>query len=219
MDVLRAIKERNSIRVFKPDTISKSTIKRVLHAALEAPSSSNMQPWEFVVLRGKKREFLGQILVESFSAERKDYDFKGERGKSFPKKILERRRNFYNELFERVKGLDLEPKKFLQEGTYNFWGAPVVIFVFMDVAMEKRFIFDIGTSVENLLLAAQAEGLGTHLIRLIVNFEDKIKEILHLPSGKSLIIGICLGRADPKARINHYKPKRVGLDQVVTWIG
>lgn len=219
MDVWRAIKERNSIRVFQPDTISKGTIERVLYAALEAPSSSNMQPWEFVVVRGKKREGLGKILIESFSREGKDYDFKGDRDKSFPKKILERRRNFYNELFKRVKGLDLEPKKFLQEGTYNFWGAPVVIFVFMDGAMEKRFIFDIGTSVENLLLAAQAEGLGTHLIRLIVKFEDKIKEILHLPSEKSLIIGICLGYADPKATINQYKPKRVGLDQVATWIG
>jgi nitroreductase len=219
MDLWDAIRERRSIRVFRPDPIPRSIIEKILHGAIEAPSSLNMQPWEFVVVCGKERERLGKILVESFSRERKDYDFKGDRDKLFPEKILERRRNFYDELFQKVKDLGLEPKKFLQEGTYNFWGAPVIIFVFIDGGMEKRFLFDIGTSVENLLLASQAEGLGSHLIRLIVKFEDKIKNILRLPSEKSLVIGICLGYPDLSARINQYKPKRVDLDQLVTWIG
>jgi nitroreductase len=219
MDLWDAVRGRRSIRVFKSDPISKSIIERVLYAAMEAPSSSNMQPWEFVVVCGKEREQLGKILVESFSKEGKDYDFRGDRDKSFPEKILERRRNFYDELFQKVKDLGLEPKKFLQEGTYNFWGAPVIIFVFIDQTMEKRFVFDIGASVENLLLAAQAEGVGSHLIRLIVKFEDKIKEILHLLSEKSLVIGICLGYPDPSAPINRFKPMRVDLDQLVTWIG
>lgn len=219
MDVWRAIKERKSIRVFKPDPISKGIIERVLYAAMEAPSSSNMQPWEFVVVCGKERERLGRILVEAFSKQGKDYDFEGDKGKPYPEKILQRRRAFYEEIFQKAEEKGLDPKKFLQEGTYNFWGAPVVIFVYMDGDLEKRFVFDIGTGVENLLLAAQAEGLGTHLIRLIVKFEDKIKEILHLPSEKSLVVGICLGYPNPNAPINEYKPKRVDLDQVATWIG
>lgn len=219
MDLWDAVRGRRSIRVFRPDPIPKSIIEKVLHAAMEAPSSSNMQPWEFVVVCGKEREQLGKILVESFSSEGGDYDFGGDKGKPFPERLLERRRNFYDELFRKVIELALEPKKFLQEGTYNFWGAPVIIFVFIDGGMEKRFLFDIGTSVENILLASQAEGLGSHLIRLIVKFEDKIKNILRLPSEKSLVIGICLGYPDLSARINQYKPKRVDLDQLVTWIG
>lgn len=219
MNLWDAIKGRRSIRVFKPDPIPKGIIERILYAATEAPSSSNMQPWEFVVICGKERDRLGKILVESFSKGGKDYDFEGDKGKPFPEKILERRKKFYNELFQKVMEEGLEPKKFLQEGTYNFWGAPVAIFVFIDGAMEKRFFFDIGTCVQNLLLAAQAEGLGSHLVRLIVKFEDKIKEVLHLPSEKSLVIGICLGYPDPKAPINRYKPKRVDIDEILTWIG
>lgn len=219
MDLWDAIRERRSIRVFKPDSIPRSIIEKILHGAIEAPSSSNMQPWEFVVVSGEERERLGMILVESFSRKGEDYSFEGDKGNSFPAKILERRRKFYDELFQKVKESVLEPKKFIQEQTYNFWGAPVVIFVLMDGAMEKRFVFDIGTCVENLLLAAQAEGLGSHLIRLLVKFEDKIKEILHLPLEKSLIIGVCLGYPDWSAQINQYKPRRVDLDQAVTWIG
>lgn len=219
MDLWDAIRERKSIRVFKPDPVPKGVIERILYAAIEAPSSSNMQPWELFVACGNERERLGKILVESFSRDGKDYDFEGDKGEPFPEKVLDRRRNFYNELFPKVKQLDLEPKRFLQEGTYNFWGAPVVIFVFIDGAMEKRFVFDIGTSVQNILLAAQAEGLGSHLIRLIVKFEDKIKEVLHIPTEKSLVIGICLGYPDPNALINKYKPRRVGLEEIVTWVG
>lgn len=219
MELRNAIKERRSIRVFKPDPIAKEVIEKILDAAIEAPSSSNMQPWEFVVVCGKERERLGKILVESFSKEGRDFDFEGDRGKPFPEKVLERRRNFYDELFQKVKELALEPKKFLQEGTYNFWRAPVVIFVFIDKAMEKKYVFDVGTSVQNILLAALAEGLGSHLVSLIMKFEDKIKEVLDLPPEKSLVVGICLGYPDLNAPINQYKPKRAGLDKIITWIG
>jgi nitroreductase len=219
MDLWSAIKQRRSIRVFKPDSVPRAVIEKIISAATEAPSSSNMQPWEFVVVAGKERDRLGQILVGAFTSEGKDYDFEGDKGKPFPEKIVQRRRAFYDELFQKAKEKGLDPKKFLQEGTYNFWGAPVVVFAFIDETMEKRFVFDIGAAVENLLLAAQAEGLGTHLVRLIVKFEDKIKEALRLPSGKSLVIGICLGYLDPNAPINQYKPKRTSLGEIVTWVG
>ncbi len=219
MDLWDAIRKRNSIRVFKPDPVPRSIIEKILRGAIEAPSSSNMQPWEFVVVCGKEREQLGKVLVESFSKSGEDYPFEGDKGKPFPANILERRRRFYDELFTKVKESVSEPKKFIQEQTYNFWGAPAIILVLMNGSVEKRFVFDIGACVENLLLAAQAEGLGSHLIRLIVKFEDKIKENLHLPSDKSLVIGVCLGYPDWSARINQYKPKRVDLDQIVTWIG
>jgi nitroreductase len=219
MDLWSALKERRSIRVFKPDSVPRALIEKIISAATEAPSSSNMQPWEFVVVAGKERDRLGQILVGAFTSEGKDYDFEGDKGKPFPEKILQRRWAFYDELFQKAKEKGLDPKKFLQEGTYNFWGAPVVVFAFIDETMGKRFVFDIGAAVENLLLAAQAEGLGTHLVRLIVKFEDKIKETLRLPLGKSLVIGICLGYPDPNALINQYKPKRTSLGEIVTWIG
>jgi nitroreductase len=219
MDLWDAVKQRRSVRVFKSDPIPKDVIEKIIMAATEAPSSSNMQPWEFVAVAGRERDRLGQILVEAFAKEEKDYDFEGDKGKPFPEKILQRRKAFYKELFQKAEEKGLDPKKFLQEGTYNFWGAPVVIFVFTDETMEKRFYFDIGTCVENLLLAAQAEGLGSHLVRLIVKFENKIKEALQLPPGKSLVIGICLGYPDPNAPINQYKPKRAGIDEIITWIG
>lgn len=72
--------------------IPRSIIEKLLHGAIEAPSSANMQPWEFVVVSGEERERLGMILVESFSRKGEDYSFEGDKGNPFPAKILEPRK-------------------------------------------------------------------------------------------------------------------------------
>jgi len=218
MDVWEAIRQRNSIRVFRSNAVSEKTIEKIVASASEAPSSSNMQPWEYVVVTGHAKTKLAEKLVALFKEEGKDYDFEGDKGKLFPPEILARRRKFYDELFARVSEQKVNPKEFLQEGTYNFYNAPVVVFVFIDASMDTRFYFDIGASVQNILLAAQAEGLGTHIIRLVVRFEEAIKEFLNMPGDKELVVGICVGYADPTAAINKYKPERVELEEIVRWI-
>ncbi|MBQ6913287.1 MAG: nitroreductase family protein, partial [Acidaminococcaceae bacterium] len=43
--VLKAIKERRSIRKFKSDSISEMDLHTILEAGIAAPSSKNRQPW------------------------------------------------------------------------------------------------------------------------------------------------------------------------------
>jgi nitroreductase len=88
----------------------------------------------------------------------------------------------------------------------------------MDGRMAKRFFFDIGTCVQNILLAAQAEGLGTHLIGLILKFQNTIKNFLRIPLEKRLVVGICLGYPDLEHPLNRYKPVRDQLDKFTEWI-
>jgi nitroreductase len=89
----------------------------------------------------------------------------------------------------------------------------------MDGRIAKRFFFDIGTCVQNISLAAKAEGLDTHLIGLILKYQNTIKEFLNLAPDKRLVVGVCLGYADTTHPINHFQPQRVDLDQVTKWIG
>jgi nitroreductase len=218
MDLWQAIRERNSIRIFKPDPVPRKLIEKVLGAGLEAPSSANMQPWEFVVVCGKEKDKLSRALLEAFSDKGKDYDFEGKEIQ-FPPESLQRRRVFFNELFQKLEDMGLKPKQFVQERTLSFWGAPVIILVFMDGRMAKRFFFDIGTCVQNIVLAAQAEGLGTHLIGLILKFQNTIKAFLQIPLERRLVVGICLGYPDLEHPLNQYKPDRDRLDESVVWIG
>ena len=63
MDIADAIKERKSIRAFRPDPIPREKIEEILHLALCAPSAINLQPWEITVVAGEERERLSRRLV------------------------------------------------------------------------------------------------------------------------------------------------------------
>jgi nitroreductase len=54
MDVVEVIKERKSIRAFKPDPVPRDVLKQIVEQALRAPSWANTQPWEFAIVTGKQ---------------------------------------------------------------------------------------------------------------------------------------------------------------------
>lgn len=50
MDVSEAIRIRRSVRAFKPDPVPEEMLVELIAAAREAPSSLNLQPWEFIIV-------------------------------------------------------------------------------------------------------------------------------------------------------------------------
>ena len=64
MDVAEAIKERRSVRAFKPTPVSLNTLKDIVEQALRAPSWANTQPWEFATVTGKKLEEIQRGFLE-----------------------------------------------------------------------------------------------------------------------------------------------------------
>jgi nitroreductase len=64
-EVLRAICERRSIRVFRPDPVEPEKLEAILEAGRWAPSGRNTQPWRFVVVESQgKREQLGRLVTQ-----------------------------------------------------------------------------------------------------------------------------------------------------------
>jgi len=54
MDLTKIIKERRSIRKFKPDPIDDEILKDLVDCARLAPCASNKQPLEFIVVKDKE---------------------------------------------------------------------------------------------------------------------------------------------------------------------
>ena len=71
MDVFECIKGRRSIRAFKPDPVNEEDLKKILDAAIHAPSAGNLQSWEFIVVRDKerKRQLARAALNQTFIVE------------------------------------------------------------------------------------------------------------------------------------------------------
>jgi len=51
MDLMQAIKERRSVRKFKPDPVGDELLRTILEAGRWAPSWANTQCWRFIVIR------------------------------------------------------------------------------------------------------------------------------------------------------------------------
>ena len=65
MNVDSVIKERRSIRKYQTKEIPQKLLEEVLEKALWAPSGMNKQDWKIVVVRGKKRDQLLEIVSKS----------------------------------------------------------------------------------------------------------------------------------------------------------
>jgi nitroreductase len=60
----RVVEERRSVRAFLPEPVPREVLDRCLDSALRAPSSSNLQPWEFVVISDPAlREALNAVCL------------------------------------------------------------------------------------------------------------------------------------------------------------
>jgi len=54
-DILDFFASRRSVRAFSPGPISDEDIELIVRAAALAPTARNIQPWEFVIIRDRKR--------------------------------------------------------------------------------------------------------------------------------------------------------------------
>ncbi len=53
MDVYQCIRSRRTVRAYKPDSVPQEVLHKILQAARWAPSSSNTQKWNFVVVQDR----------------------------------------------------------------------------------------------------------------------------------------------------------------------
>ena len=170
--VLKAIKERRSVRRFQERDVEESKIELMLKAATWAPSANNDQPWKFVVVRDKETK---EKVLNAFLDRMKDY-FE-EHG--LP---LERIRPFW-------AGIWAAPVHI-----FAFCDTSVVE---IEEGWEKIEMLwsaqGVSAACQNMLLAAHALGLGAVWAGGSVAVEDEIKSMLGVPEGIKLMTVIAVG--------------------------
>jgi len=216
MDFLKLIKERKSIRGFKPDPIPKEKIEEILRLTIHAPSAINLQPWEFIIVTGEEKERLSRRLIKAYRE--KQIGCSPGNVKPLPKTYGKRGAktlNLMNPFFDEMK---VKSDQFTNEGSCNFYGAPVAILICLDDSFPKARMVDIGIALGYFVLTAHEFGLGTCPIGLILAYEDEIKDLLNIPENKNLVIGVALGYPDLNIPINRFKSPRDNLEKFIRWI-
>ena len=218
MEILEAIHTRQSIRAFKPDPIAKDVLDKILQAASSSPSYTNTQPWEVVMVMGKKKDELGRKLLDLArvkAATRPDLPMP----KSLPPALEERSRKHGARRLSTlgVARDDEEGREKLRLMNFEFYGAPCAVFLFIDGSLGEWSIFDIGLFAQNLTLAAHSLGVESCLQASVTNYALEIKKILGIEESKKLVIGISLGYPDEKAKLNTYRSLKQKPDEFAKW--
>ncbi len=216
MDVFETIRERRSARAFKPGLISKETIEEILRLTINAPSANNLQPWEFVVVMDKEKDRLSRKLIKTFKE--KQISCGSGAVKPLPDALRRRGIQTLESMKPYVERIGITVDNFINEGSCNFYGAPVAIIICLDDCFSARQMVDVGTAVGYLVLAAHAFGLATCPIGLIADYSDEIKDLLNIPENKKVVIGIALGYPDWDNPISQFKSSRDDLGKLVRWI-
>jgi nitroreductase len=216
MDLLKVMNERKSIRAFKADPIPKEMIEEILRLTIQAPSAINLQPWEFIIVTGEEKERLSRRLIKAYHE--KQIGCSPGNMKPLPKTYGKRGAktlDLMNPFFEEMK---VKSDQFTNEGSCNFYGAPVAILLCLDDSFPKARMVDIGIVLGYFVLTAHELGLGTCPIGLITAYEDEIKDLLNIQENKNVVIGVALGYPDWDIAINRFKSPRDDLEKFVRWI-
>jgi len=185
MDIFEVIKTRQSVGKVKPDPVPREKIEKLLSAAVQAPNHYKVRPWRFVVLTGTARERLGDVMAASLQEQHPEY----------PQAAFDK---------ERWKPLR----------------SPVLIAVGVDKPAEEKVIeleniCATAAAIENLLLAAHAEGLGAKWRTGSPARDPRVKEFLGFEPDQHLISFIYIGypefEPEPKERPS-FEDRTVWMD-------
>ncbi len=227
MDIIEAVKQRRSIRAFKPDAVPKKVLEELMEQALRAPSWANTQPWEFAIVGGEQVKKIGQAYVEKAEAEEpRNTDLLPPPG--YPEPYNTRRRRNGRELFEAM-GLqreDTERRRLWSLQGLKFFGAPNVIIIYVERAFYLQSegvniwpIFDCGIVAQSIMLLAQEYGLGMVPEIQAVAYPDVLREVLGIPDSKLIVLGMAIGYPDRDSPVNQFRSSREPLANVVKWYG
>jgi 5,6-dimethylbenzimidazole synthase len=197
--VYRAIMQRRDIRAqFTDEPVSDELLDKLLRAAHHAPSVGFMQPWNFVVIRDpatKERVHRGFERAHEESAA------------MFPEEKQDQYRGF------KLEGIREAPVNLLITCDRNRTG-PVVIGRTVQPEMD---LFSTVCAVQNLWLAARAEGIGVGWVSII--HEQELRDIFNLPESVVVIAYLCIGHVShfpdmPELEKAGWLP-RLNLDELI----
>ncbi len=210
MNIADALKARKSTRAFLETPVSREKIEKILSAASQAPSGTNAQPWQVAVVTGSKKDELTSSMEKIFrEGDLGDMDYQ-----YYPLKwqnpYKKRRMTCGIQLYSALE-IDRKDKEKRYEqwvANYHGFGAPVILFFFLDPVMETGSFLDYGMFIQSIMLAAVEEGLATCPQISLAQYPKLIKKSLGYKEETILICGMALGYEDKKAPVNNYRTSR-----------
>ncbi|WP_139991591.1 MULTISPECIES: nitroreductase family protein [Paenibacillus] len=188
MNIEEAIRTRRTIGRVKQDPVDRALIERLLDAAVWAPSHFNTQPWSFIVMSGEGRARLGEGYARVAAS-----------------------------LVPELSGQELEDR--LAKERTKAYRSPVVIAAVCSPSDDPRAVLSeelaaAQAAVQNLLLAAHANGLGAIWRSGDPMYNPIMNETFGLAPQDQIVGLIYLGYPD----MTPPEPKRIPATAKTVWL-
>jgi nitroreductase len=194
MDFYDVITTQRAMRRLKPDPVPDELIWKILDTAIKAPSGGNAQPWNFLVVRDReKKQKIGEWYLDAWN-------------------------RMYGPARETMLANEAMARTFKSADhlANHLADVPVLIIATIKKGMpniSSTLGASIYPAVQNLMLAARAEGLGSTLTTLHKLHEDEAKQLLGIPDDVETMALIPIGW--PKGKFG--TPSRLPVDKVTYW--
>ncbi|MQA61016.1 MAG: 5,6-dimethylbenzimidazole synthase [Actinophytocola sp.] len=169
----RVLERRRDVRAeFTGDPIAEGVLERVLGAAHTAPSVGLSQPWDFVLISdvGTRTAFREHVLAER---------------ETFAASLDESRQHTFSRI--KIEGI-LESSLGIVVTYDPARGSPAVL---GRHAIADAGLYSVCLAIQNLWLAATAEGLGVGWVSFYR--EDFLAKLIGVPDGVRPVAWLCVG--------------------------
>ncbi len=187
MDTYEAIARRASVRRFAPEPVGREQLARVLDAAVRAPNHKLTEPWRFVVLTG-----------------------------GAARRFADLRRSHRAGKFDDPAAPEAAAK--IEKTWREHLATPAFIVVLQrldaDVVRREEDFAAVMMAIQNLMLAATADGLGTYLRTGGILANAGVRQLAGAGSDERIVGIVSIGRpaAAPEAS------RRAPASERTTWL-
>lgn len=220
MNVYEAVDSRRAVRAFSAEPVHKTVLERVLEAAARAPSSGNLQPWRLFVVAGEplarlKSRATARALARDPGDEREFPMYPDGLGGS---PYLDR---FTAAALQRYRALGVDPddpdrpSKVAALNT-NAFGAPVVLFCYLDPAMGLSQWADAGMYLQTIMLLLREEGLHSCPQVMWTMYRRTVSDVVGI-EGLVLVCGVAVGYEDET--VARVRTERAATADTVAFVG
>jgi nitroreductase len=214
--VSEALLSRHSCRAFTDRPVDNATIRQLLDAARFAPSGGNLQPWLVHVLSGDSLQRFRTLLTPLVQADPlgglAEYPvYPPELKEPYRSRRSTSGEDMYGHIGIRREDREARRRQFARN--FEFFGAPVGMFFFVDRSMGPPQWSDIGMFMQSIMLLARERGLETCAQESWAIRHKEITEFLKVDSTLMLFCGMAVGYGDYAAPINRLRTARAEVEE------
>jgi nitroreductase len=223
MDVFEAVDSRVSCRWFLDKPVDPKVVRELIERAARAASGGNLQSWHVYALTGAPlAELKGRVATEFATRDPRQSESEYP---IYPATMWEpyksRREEHHVQLYGALKIAreDTEARLEQHKRNYQFFNAPVALFIGIDRKLGPGQWADLGGYIHALMFLARGYGLDSCPQESWARMHHIVRPMVNMPPEQMLFCAVAIGYGDHKHPANSFRSPRAPVADFCSFLG